>query len=124
MHGIIHVEFHKFVTERYGEEAWRTLLAETGLAQDIFTPLSSYPDEHIVALVTRATALTGRSAAELLESVAAWPRISAKRSTFKSPSACTAETRSAGSLSARSSEGRRKGLAHGDVRDRPADLEH
>jgi len=72
MHGIIHVELRRFVTERYGEQAWRTLTERTGLAQEIFTPLSSYPDEYVVNLVTQGAALTGLSVADLLEAFGAF----------------------------------------------------
>ena len=67
MHGIIHLELQNFVVGNYGAGAWQTLLERAGLANQIFTPLNTYPDEQIVGLVSAAEALTGISATNLLE---------------------------------------------------------
>ena len=67
MHGIIHLELKQFVADNYGEPAWRSLLERAGLAQQIYTPLQSYPDAEMLSLVTAASGLTGLPASELLE---------------------------------------------------------
>jgi hypothetical protein len=67
MHGLIHLELQKFVEERFGARAWSTLLRRAGLDSEIYTPLRSYPDEQILALVGEAEKLSGMSATALLE---------------------------------------------------------
>jgi hypothetical protein len=67
LHGIIHTGLQKFVEATYGVEVWRTLLTRTGLESEIFTPLGTYPDEHLFSLVREAEALSGQPATMLLE---------------------------------------------------------
>ena len=67
MHGLIHLELQKFVEERFGAHTWSTLLHRAGLDAEIYTPLRSYPDEQILALVGEAEKLSGKSATALLE---------------------------------------------------------
>jgi hypothetical protein len=67
LHGLIHTGLQKFVEASYGAEGWKTLVARAGLEGETFTPLGSYPDEHLVALVREAEALTGLTATMLLE---------------------------------------------------------
>jgi hypothetical protein len=67
MHGIIHLELRNFVVQNHGEAAWRTLTEQAGLSGEIYTPLSSYPDEQLVALVGAAVRLTGADPRALLE---------------------------------------------------------
>ena len=67
MHGLIHLELKKFVEERFGAKAWDELTRRTGLASEIYTPLRSYPDEQMLALVGEAVTMTGFSASSLLE---------------------------------------------------------
>ena len=59
MHGIIHLELQNFVVQHHGEAAWRALTDAAGLSGEIYTPLRSYPDEQLVALVQAALQLTG-----------------------------------------------------------------
>lgn len=59
MHGIIHAELKKYVDAKHGSEAWRAILQEAGLANDIYLPLNTYPDADAVAIVTAASKLTG-----------------------------------------------------------------
>jgi len=68
VHGLIHLELQKFVSANFGAPAWDTLLANAGLAAEVYTPLSSYPDEHVGALVREAVKMTGTPAEALLES--------------------------------------------------------
>jgi hypothetical protein len=67
MHGIIHLELQRFVVERHGEEAWRSVVGKAGLTGEIFTPLRSYPDGQLVALVGAAVELTSADPTLLLE---------------------------------------------------------
>jgi hypothetical protein len=67
MHGIIHLELQKFVTERYGERAWQTLSQKAELGDEIFTPLRAYPDELMFRLVRAAVDLTLTPAEQILE---------------------------------------------------------
>lgn len=67
MHGIIHLELRNFVVQQHGEDAWRALTERAGLSGEIYTPLRSYPDEQIMALVGAAVALTGAEPQGLLE---------------------------------------------------------
>ena len=67
MHGIIHLELRNFVVQQHGEAAWRTLTDQAGLSDEIYTPLRSYPDEQIMALVGAAVELTGADLTALLE---------------------------------------------------------
>jgi hypothetical protein len=72
MHGIIHLELQQFVANNYGAEAWKALLDRAGLAQQIYTPLQSYPDTEMLSLVAAATELTGLPANDLLEAFGAF----------------------------------------------------
>jgi len=67
VHGLIHLELQKFVSANYGAPAWNTLLANAGLGAEVYTPLASYPDEQVGALVREAVKLTGLPAETLLE---------------------------------------------------------
>lgn len=67
MHGMIHTALQRYVETSFGAETWKTLLARTGLAQAVFTPLGTYPDAQITALVAEAEALSGIPTATLLE---------------------------------------------------------
>lgn len=72
MHGIIHLELQNFVVQNHGEAAWRTLTDAAGLSGEIYTPLRSYPDEQLVALVGAAVQLTGADLTALLEAFGAF----------------------------------------------------
>src|SRR4051812_36680220 len=67
MHGLIHLELQKFVTQNFGQAAWAELTQRAGVGAEVYTPLGSYPDEHMAALVSEGCKLTGLSATELLE---------------------------------------------------------
>jgi predicted hydrocarbon binding protein len=67
LHGMIHTALQKYVEAGFGAEAWKTLLGRAGLESEIFTPLGTYPDAQIAALVTEAEALSGVPATTLLE---------------------------------------------------------
>jgi predicted hydrocarbon binding protein len=67
MHGLIHLELQKFVEERFGAKAWAELIRRAGVASEIYTPLRSYPDEQMLALVGEAVTMTGFTVTRLLE---------------------------------------------------------
>jgi hypothetical protein len=67
MHGIIHLELHNFVKSQYGEEALKKLIERAQPSTQVLTPLQSYPDSDIVAMVVAAAEMTGKSATTLLE---------------------------------------------------------
>jgi len=67
LHGLIHTALQKYVEASFGADTWKALLARTGLEDAIFTPLGSYPDAQLVALVKEAEALSNVPAATLLE---------------------------------------------------------
>jgi hypothetical protein len=72
MHGIIHLELQNFVVKHHGEAAWRALTDQAGLSREIYTPLRSYPDEQLGALVNAAVQLTGTDATALWEAFGAF----------------------------------------------------
>jgi hypothetical protein len=67
MHGIIHVELKKYVETKHGSAAWTSILNDSGLSGKLYLPISSYPDEEIVALVNSAANLTRKPVESLLE---------------------------------------------------------
>jgi hypothetical protein len=67
MHGLIHLELRKFVEERFGESAWGQLARNAKVDAEVYTPLASYPDAQMLALVTEAVKLTNVPATDLLE---------------------------------------------------------
>jgi hypothetical protein len=67
MHGIIHLELQNFVRSQYGEDALRALLARARPSAELVTPLESYPDADIVAMVGAASELSGKPVETLLE---------------------------------------------------------
>ena len=62
MHGLIHLELRKFVEANYGAPAWSELVQRAKVDNEVYTPMTSYPDEQMMALVTEAVKLTGLSA--------------------------------------------------------------
>jgi len=67
MHGVIHLELHKFVKSQHGEGALKRLLERLGQDNEVMTPLRSYPDPDLFALVAGAAELTGKPIQTLLE---------------------------------------------------------
>ena len=65
MKGIIFNLLEKAVTAEHGADVWDTLLERAG-ADGSYTSLGSYSDAELVRLVEAASALTGRSASEIL----------------------------------------------------------
>lgn len=68
MHGIVLKALKDFVVETYDRETWSTLQREAGLPGRLYVPVTEYPDEDVLALVTAASELTEIPVPELLES--------------------------------------------------------
>ena len=68
MHGLILSELKKYVDTKLGGDAWRQLLAATGLENKVYLVSGTYPDADVVALVSAAERITGLSTPTLLES--------------------------------------------------------
>lgn len=66
MHGRMFWEFRDYAEARHGAGTWLTLLKNVGLAEKVYLQ-KPYPDTEMVALVTAASALSGRPMAEVLE---------------------------------------------------------
>ncbi|MDI1477626.1 heme NO-binding domain-containing protein [Polyangium sp. y55x31] len=66
--GVILLGFQNYVRERLGEELWRTIRNEAGVAERVYLPSQTYPGEELHALATSMSRLTGMSPALVLES--------------------------------------------------------
>lgn len=68
MKGIIFNELEEMVTQAYGEEAWETLIEQSDLKtpDGIFIGPETYPFEDLVAIVSTASKVTGKSVEELV----------------------------------------------------------
>lgn len=68
MKGVMFRVLEKMVVTRLGADAWETLLHQTTLQTPWggYVGPASYPDEDLLALVNTASAMTGRTVAELL----------------------------------------------------------
>jgi hypothetical protein len=79
MHGIILTELEKFVTQHYGADAWREVQRPAELPPKVSVTSATYPDTDVVALMSAASALTGKPASEVME---------ADEIALQEPSAC------------------------------------
>ena len=68
MNGTIFFHLHRYVEKTLGESVWSQLLAHAQLPDKQFSPVATYPDQDIIALVNAAVEMTGLSANEVLES--------------------------------------------------------
>jgi hypothetical protein len=59
MHGVVFSELRKYVDARLGAAAWNGLLTAAGLGQRLYLPVTEYPDEELVAIVSAASRTTG-----------------------------------------------------------------
>lgn len=68
MKGVIFNELQKMVTEKYGPDAWDTILDETTLQtpSGAFLGPQTYPDQDLLALVATASRMTGIAVPELV----------------------------------------------------------
>ena len=67
MHGLIFSELQKYVGAKHGKETWSVLLEKAGFRNKMYLPVQEYPDSEVVALVSTASSLTGRSVSQVLE---------------------------------------------------------
>lgn len=69
MDGIIMNQFQRYVIRTFGREAWTNLLeaANLPLSDELLAVGKIYPDSDLLALLTAAVDLTGRSLPDLLE---------------------------------------------------------
>ncbi len=67
MHGMVFAELQKFVSTNHGPQAWHDLLQKAGLGGKLYLPVNEYPDSEIKSLVSAASEMTRRSAAQILE---------------------------------------------------------
>ncbi|WP_153819363.1 heme NO-binding domain-containing protein [Polyangium spumosum] len=68
MLGVILLGFQNYVRDRLGEELWRTVQTEAGVAGRVYLPSQSYPGEELQALVSSLSRLTGMTMPLVLES--------------------------------------------------------
>lgn len=68
MHGKIFVELKKFVDTKFGGDTWSKLLADAGIGNKMYMPITEYPDQEAAAIVGAASRATGKSATEIMES--------------------------------------------------------
>ncbi|WP_254522502.1 heme NO-binding domain-containing protein [Natrinema caseinilyticum] len=66
MHGILFMGLKSFVAETYDMATWRQLQEDAGVEHRRYIPISTYPDEELIALVEAAVDHTGIEQSELL----------------------------------------------------------
>ena len=66
MHGAILMELECFVVAGFSRDAWKQMHETAGVKSRIYVPISTYPDEDVVALVGAASELSGQSVGDLL----------------------------------------------------------
>ncbi len=67
MHGMIHTELARFVTEKYGEKRWQAILQRAKLSDQIYLQIGSYPDVETLKIVEAAVAELHTSIDDFLE---------------------------------------------------------
>lgn len=67
MHGVIFLEFNRFVDAEFGPQAWKSAVADAGLPNAIFLPTQLYPDPDLLAIVSALCRMSKRDPGELLE---------------------------------------------------------
>jgi hypothetical protein len=67
MHGIIFGELKKLVDKTLGGNTWRELLRDAGLDTKIYMPIGEYPDTDAIAIISAASARTGKPVRAILE---------------------------------------------------------
>lgn len=66
MHGIIFAGLKAFVVDEYDGETWDRIRADAGVEGKRYTPVASYPDAELVALVEAAVDASGIERSRLL----------------------------------------------------------
>jgi Protein kinase domain/Haem-NO-binding len=72
MHGLIFLQFQRFIRRQGGTQASELVLREANLPAKSYAPVCDYPDEEALALFTAASRTLRRPAAELLEAFGAF----------------------------------------------------
>lgn len=67
MHGIIFGELKKLIDKKLGGDSWRELLKDAGLGAKVYMPVTEYPDEEAVALLTAISRRTNLEQRAVLE---------------------------------------------------------
>ena len=67
MHGIIHVELKKYIEIKHGVDFYPAVLAEAGLSNRLYIPVSTYADHEFKAIVQALQRLTGQPETAILE---------------------------------------------------------
>ncbi|MFO8044274.1 MAG: heme NO-binding domain-containing protein, partial [Halomonas sp.] len=62
-----HDGLKRYVTDRHGEETWRAVLQEAGLANRFYLVVDMYSDSEVYAIIDAASRLSGRSVDEIHE---------------------------------------------------------
>lgn len=68
MHGVILHGLKRFVTENYGAAAWSAIQDEAGVEGKLYVPVTEYPDEDVLALVSAAAERTGEDPGDIQRS--------------------------------------------------------
>lgn len=68
MHGIILNGLKDFVIESYDKGTWNRICDRADIAQRLFIPVTTYPDEQVVALVGSAAEVSGEEVPDLQRS--------------------------------------------------------
>jgi predicted hydrocarbon binding protein len=67
MHGVIFLEFNRFVDATLGADAWKGAIEDAGLSHAVFLPTQLYPDADLLSLVSSICRKSGREACAVLE---------------------------------------------------------
>ena len=67
MHGVILLEFQRFVDARQGSAAWKDLIQAAGLTNPVYLPTQLYPDADLFSIVAAWSRKTGQEPSRILE---------------------------------------------------------
>jgi len=67
MHGVILLEFGRFVDAQFGAPVWKEVVTKAGLTNPIFIPSQIYPDSDLFGIVSALSQKSGREPGSLLE---------------------------------------------------------
>jgi predicted hydrocarbon binding protein len=67
MHGVILLEFARFVEARFGGPLWREVVSRSGFSSPIFLPTQIYPDPDFLTIVSGVCQKAGRDPGSILE---------------------------------------------------------
>lgn len=66
MYGLLNSGLREYVTTRYGSATWDTVVEKSGVGDQIYSKMTSYPDSVIYSLVGAVSSETGESADSVL----------------------------------------------------------